>query len=176
MLAINVAGLLGSTPGTSRTYPVADLRLDLGDDLFQAEPIVGTIRLTRTNRGLFVDGHLATALVERCGRCLTAVSAPVEVELREEALPVADLETGQPVAEFAEEDALRIDEHHVLDLEVAVREAISLAEPLKVLCREACAGLCSQCGRDLNLEPHRHEREPDPRLAPLARLINQERK
>ena len=176
MLAINVAGLLGSAPGTSRRYPVADLRLDLGDDLLQAEPLVGAVRLTRTNRGLFVDGRLGTALVEYCGRCLAPVTAPVEVEVREEALPTVDLETGQPVEAPGEADALRIDQHHVLDLEPVVRDAISLAEPMKVLCREACAGLCSDCGRDLNLEPHRHEREPDPRLAPLARLVAQERK
>ena len=176
MLAINVAGLLGSTAGASRRYPVSDLRLDLGDDLLQAEPIVGSVRLTRTNRGLFVDGRLETALVERCGRCLTAVMAAVEVELREEALPTVDLESGQPFDLAGEADALRIDEHHVLDLEPAVRDAISLAEPMAVLCRAACAGLCPDCGRDLNLEPHRHEREPDPRLAPLAELLDKGRK
>ncbi len=175
MLAINVAGLLGSTAGTTRRYPVADLRLDLGDDLLQAEPIVGSVRLTRTNRGLLVDGRLATALVERCGRCLTPIVAPVEIDLREEALPTVDLESGQRLDPAQEPDVLHIDEHHVLDLEPAVRDAISLAEPMKVLCREACAGLCPDCGRDLNVEPHRHEREPDPRLAPLARLLDEER-
>ena len=175
MLAINVAGLLGSTVGTTRRYPFADLRLDLGDDLLQAEPIVGSVRLTRTNRGLLVDGRLTTALVEACGRCLTPIAAAVEIDLREEALPTVDLESGQPLDPAEEPDVLRIDEHHVLDLEPAVRDAISLAEPMKVLCREACAGLCPDCGRDLNLEPHRHEREPDPRLAPLARLLDEER-
>jgi uncharacterized protein len=53
-----------------------------------------------------------------------------------------------------------------------VRDAINLAEPMNVLCRDACLGLCPECGRDLNLEPHRHERELDPRLAPLAALTN----
>lgn len=175
MLAINVAGLLSSTPGTARRYPVADLRLDLGDDLLQAEPLVGSVRLTRTNRGLLVDGRLTTSLVERCGRCLTPVEAGVEVQLREEALPTVDLETGQAVDLSGEEAGLRIDAQHVLDLEPVVREAIVLAEPMKVLCRDACLGLCPDCGRDLNLEPHRHEREPDPRLAPLARLLEHER-
>jgi uncharacterized protein len=176
VLAINVAGLLGSTAGTARRYPVADFRLDLGDDLLQAEPIVGSVRLTRTNRGLLVDGRLATALVERCGRCLTPITSPVEIDLREEALPTVDLESGQPLDLAGEPDALRIDEHHVLDLEPAVRAAISLAEPMRVLCREDCAGLCPDCGRDLNTEPHLHEREPDPRLAPLAGLLDKGRK
>src|SRR5207247_8535948 len=110
------------------------------------------------------------------GPCLTAGMAAVEVELREQALPTVDLDTGRPLELAGETDALRIDEHHVLDLEPAVRDAIGLAEPMNVLCREACAGLCPECGRDLNVEPHDHERAPDPRLAPLARLLDQGRK
>ena len=141
----------------------------------QAEPIVGSIQLTRTNRGLLVDGRLRTSLLERCGRCLAPVTAGVEVDLREEALPTVDVESGQATDLSGEDSGLRIDAQHVLDLEPAVREAISLAEPMNVLCREACLGLCPECGRDLNLEPHRHEREPDPRLAPLARLLDRER-
>lgn len=170
MLAVNVAGLLQSAPGTTRRYPVADLHVDLGD-LLQAEPIAGTLRLTRTNRGILVDGRLKTALVERCGRCLAPVTAGVDVELHEEALPTVDIATGQQVDPTEEPDVLGIDESHVLDLGPALRDAISLAEPMTVLCREACAGLCPECGRDLNLEPHRHESGPDPRLAPLARLL-----
>jgi uncharacterized protein len=46
---------------------------------------------------------------------------------------------------------------------------------MRVLCREACAGLCPGCGRDLNEEPHLHEAEIDPRLAPLGRLLENER-
>ena len=171
VLTVNVAALLRSTPGTTRRYPVADLHLDMGGDLLQAEPIAGVVRLTRTNRGILVDGTLKTALEESCGRCLAPVVTPVEVQLREEALPTIDIETGQPVDVNEEPDALRIDDRHVLDLGQPVRDAISLAEPMTVLCRATCAGLCAVCGRDLNLEPHRHEREPDPRLAPLARLL-----
>jgi uncharacterized protein len=174
VLALNVAGLLGSTPGTTRRYPLSDVRLDFGGEL-RVEPIAGSVRLTRTNRGLLVDGRLATALVEPCGRCLTPVRAAVEVDLQEEALPTVDLDTGKPVDLVDEPDVLHIDEHHILDLEPAVRDAINLAEPMRVLCREACAGLCPECGRDLNVEPHVHEPELDPRLAPLARLLQNER-
>lgn len=174
MLAINVAGLLRATPGTTRGYPVADLRLDLGPDARLVEPLAGDVRLTRTNRGLLVDGRLGTALAERCGRCLAPVVAPITIELDEEALPSTDLVTGRLLDMAEEPDALRVDEQHVLDLEPLVRDAISLAEPMKVVCQEGCAGLCPDCGRDLNVEPHHHEREPDPRLAPLARLLDRQ--
>ena len=37
-----------------------------------------------------------------------------------------------------------------LDLREAIRQNLLLALPMKALCRENCAGLCSQCGKDLN--------------------------
>jgi uncharacterized protein len=53
-----------------------------------------------------------------------------------------------------------------------VREAISLAEPITVLCRPDCRGLCLICGADLNTDPsHQHAAdELDPRLAALVAI------
>ena len=41
----------------------------------------------------------------------------------------------------------------------------------KLLCREDCKGLCSRCGKNLNLGPCDCRKEPDPRLAALAQLL-----
>jgi hypothetical protein len=50
------------------------------------------------------------------------------------------------------------------------RDALALALPTQIVCREDCAGLCAVCGENLNRSPdHAHEREPDPRWAALAR-------
>jgi len=50
-------------------------------------------------------------------------------------------------------------------------DLVFLALPDKILCRPDCAGLCPECGRDLNLEPHVHEgEEVDPRWAALQQL------
>ena len=38
----------------------------------------------------------------------------------------------------------------VLDLSEAVRQYALLALPMKPLCQEDCAGLCPQCGANLN--------------------------
>ena len=69
-----------------------------------------------------------------------------------------------------EPEALRLDDHHELDLEPAIRDAISLAEPIAPLCRPDCPGLCRVCGPDLAADPaHAHPtRSIDPRLAVLA--------
>ncbi len=169
MLAFNVAGLMGSVPGTDRRYEIRDARLDLPDELRLASPINGRVRLSRTSRSILADADLTTALVETCSRCLKPITTPVHVELREEALPSIDLHTGLPLDTSAEPDALRIDEHHVLDLGVPVGEAISMAEPMAPLCRPDCRGLCPICGADLNDAPlHTHTDDAvDPRLSAL---------
>ncbi len=58
-----------------------------------------------------------------------------------------------------------------LDLSAWAHDAVALALPDKILCREDCAGLCPVCGKDLNREPHEHEDDDvDPRWAALADL------
>ncbi len=171
MLSYNVAGLLRATPGTVRTYPVHAEMLAIADDVRLAAPIEGEVRLSRTGRSILARAILDTSLEERCSRCLAPVVTPVRVTVDEEALPSIDLATGLPLDISGEPDALRLDDHHELDLSEPVREAISLAEPIRPLCRPDCRGLCEVCGVDLNADPeHRHgDGAPDPRLAVLAK-------
>ncbi|HTS14547.1 MAG TPA: DUF177 domain-containing protein [Candidatus Sulfotelmatobacter sp.] len=170
MLSYNVAGLLRSTPGTVRTYPIHLPTLEIAPDLRLTAPIEGELRLSRTGRSILARARLVTALAETCSRCLTPLSATVAVEVDEEALPSVDLLTGAPLDVADEPDALRLDAHHELDLSEPVREAISLAEPIHPLCRPDCRGLCATCGADLNADPahHHDDADLDPRLAALA--------
>ncbi len=175
MLSYNVAALLRSVPGTSRTYPVTVAALAIAEDLELAAPLEGEMKLSRTGRSILAHGRLHTAVAEQCSRCLTTVAAPISVEIEEEALPLLDIDSGQPLDTSTEPDALRLDEHHELDLASAVRDAISLAEPIAPLCRPDCRGLCLICGADRNQDPaHAHpDDDIDPRLAGLAALRDQ---
>jgi len=170
VLSYNVATLLRSAPGTERRYTVEAVDLDVYDDLQLAAPIAGEVRLSRTGRSILARANLSTAIEANCSRCLRPVVAPIDVEIEEVALPSIDIDTGQPIDRDAEPDALRLDEHHELALDEPVREAISLAEPIALLCRPDCRGLCPVCGSDLNnVSEHQHDEEPiDPRLADLA--------
>ena len=170
MLSYNVAALLRSAPGTTETHRVTVDDLKIADDIELTAPITGLVRLSRTGRSILARAELKTAMAGTCGRCLTPVVTAIEVELEEEALPSIDIDTGLPVDTSAEPDALRLTDHHELDLETPIREAISLAEPIAVLCRPDCRGLCPDCGVDLNDNPtHSHaDDDVDPRLAALA--------
>lgn len=167
-LAWNVAGLLSEAPGAERDHDVDEVRIDLGEDLSLAGPIEGRVRLLRTNRGIVAVANLRAALALQCGRCLRDIAHPVEVTFQEEYLPSLDLATGRPLETADEPDVARLDDHHELDLETPVREALQLAEPIAPLCRPDCPGLCVACGERLDEGTHDHpEDDVDPRLEAL---------
>jgi uncharacterized protein len=170
VLSYNVATLLRAAPGTERRYEVKPTQLTMYDDLQLAAPIAGEVRLSRTTRSILARASLSTAIEVSCSRCLKQIVAPISVEIEEEALPSIDIDTGQPVDPAEEPDVLRLDDHHELELDEPVREAISLAEPIALLCRPDCRGLCPVCGVDLNIDTdHGHPHQSiDPRLAALA--------
>ncbi len=175
MLSCNVTDLLRSAPGTSESHDITLMALPLADGLELAEPIVGRVRLTNSGRSILVRGHLETTLAEGCSRCLRPARSRVSVDLEDEALPSLDLDSGLPVDTSDGADVLRLSDHHELDLEPVIRDAISLAEPIAPLCRPDCPGLCEDCGTDMSDAPgHQHpNNEVDPRLASLAGMRDQ---
>jgi uncharacterized protein len=167
-LLFNVAGLLGDAPGADRTYEVVDARIGLPDELVLATPIAGSVRLSRTNRGILADVRLTTSLAGECARCLRPLTTPIDIRLEEEFLPSLDLTTGRPVPVDEEPEALRLTDHHEVDLEGPVRDAISLAEPIAPLDRPDCPGLCMTCGLPLDEGTHDHPDDDwDPRMEAL---------
>lgn len=168
-----MAGLLAEPAGSVRDVSVSAPPLAF-EDLVQIRDLEGDLRLTRTNRGLLVRGRLTTAIEQVCSRCLRDIQWPVDIELDEEALPIVDFASGLPVDTSAEPDALRLTDHHELDLEEEVRDGILLAEPIAPLCRDDCPGLCVVCGRELATGPHDHPDEDiDPRLEGLRRFVDE---
>jgi uncharacterized protein len=167
-LAWNVAGLLADDPGAERVLPVAGVTIDLGEDLRLADPIEGRVRLVRTNRGILAHADLRASLDLECSRCLRDVVFGVDLRLQEEYLPSLDLATGRPLPTDDEPDVARLSDHHELDLETPVREAIQLSEPIAPLCRPDCPGLCIVCGLRLDEGAHDHPADDiDPRLEAL---------
>jgi uncharacterized protein len=59
----------------------------------------------------------------------------------------------------------------LLDLTEAIRQRVLLEIPMVTLCREDCAGLCSQCGHNLNLGPCDCKPEVDTRFSVLQKLL-----
>jgi uncharacterized protein len=170
----NVAQLIKGPTGAFRQDDLeADIR-DLDDELQPVCPLVGSVTLLRTSQGILVTGKLHTRLRTECRRCLEPCDVDVELELVEEFYPtvrIADAPV-DPVPDIDRDEALQIDEHHILDLSEVVRQALWLAAPMEALCRPDCAGICPNCGGNRNLGECRCEEAPvDPRWVALQALI-----
>jgi uncharacterized protein len=94
-------------------------------------------------------------------RCLKDAAPTVAVDVREVDRPSEGEELESPYVSKEK-----------LDLAAWAHDALALAMPAKILCREDCAGLCPICAADLNEPPpgHGHEAEPDPRWQKLREL------
>jgi uncharacterized protein len=169
-MQINVSQLLKEPIGSSRNYEVNEIVDVTGDG--NGRKVQGEVRLLRTHRGILVQGGLHTEVELTCGRCLSLFHCPVMINLEEEYLPTIDIASGVPLPSSEEPGSFVIDEHHVIDLTEAMRQYTLLAIPIKPLCREDCAGLCQNCGHNLNQGPCDCPPQAiDPRWSELSKLL-----
>jgi len=150
-MQINVAQQLKGAIGSVRDYEVSGI-IDVSGD-GNAVPVQGKVYLTRTDRGILVKGVLDTEVELTCSRCLSLFSCPLTLNIEEEYFPTSDVVSGASLSPPDDPDRFTIDERHVLDLTEALRQCALLAIPMKPLCQEDCAGLCPNCGHNLNLGP-----------------------
>jgi uncharacterized protein len=167
----NVAQLMKAHVGTSLEYTLHEEDAQLDEDLKVIGPLEGHVRIRRTNQGLLVDGWVDMTLELTCSRCLAVYAQPMHVPFMEQFYPTVDILTGLALPPLAEEEIFPIDDHHLLDLTEAIRQNALVAIPMVTLCREDCAGLCSQCGHDLNLGPCDCKPEVDTRFSVLEKLL-----
>src|SRR5205814_8305163 len=135
-------------------------------------PVSGQVRLRHINQGLLVDGQVDLTVELICTRCLKTFEQELHLELDERFRPTVDVVTGVPLPAIEEDDVFPIDDHHQVDLTEPVRQHLLLAIPIATVCKEDCAGLCSQCGKDLNLGPCECEPEVDARMSVLKTLLD----
>ena len=123
-------------------------------------PVDLQLRLESVVEGVLVTGTAVVRLQGQCARCLEPIASDEEVDLQELYL--------YPDKEPDDDEASRLD-GELLDLEPLLRDTVVLDLPYTPLCRPDCAGLCPECGADLNADPeHRHDGGVDPRWAALS--------
>lgn len=162
---VNVAQQLKEPIGSVRKYTVDE---PLPPDNY---PVTGELTFLRTGNGILVSGTLHTAVKCACSRCLEPFACELTFQVEEEFFPQVDVLTGLPQAVPETAEDFTIGPDHVLDLAEAFRQDVLLATPMKAVCREDCAGLCPECGVNLNTETCKcAPAEVDPRWADLRRL------
>ena len=155
------------TPGGRLPF---DFQLDLSElDFFGQKPFAESVQVTgqvENHAGLLLmTGTCDTRLHLRCDRC----GVPMEEEMsRSFEHMLAD------ALEDEENDEIVLLDGGTLDAGAVVTDDLILEMDSVHLCRPDCKGRCFRCGANLNEEPCRCKPEPDPRMAVLAKLLEQQ--
>lgn len=152
------------TPGRSLDFRFAldlsDLEFDGRNPAVRPVAVEGEIRNTADLLELELTAR--TTLDAVCDRCGKEFLQDQETEYR--CMLAEELQ-----GEESDEIVLLVDGK--VDAGDLARTAFILGMDSKHLCSEDCKGLCPRCGADLNLGPCSCKKEPDPRLAALAKLL-----
>jgi DUF177 domain-containing protein len=125
------------------------------------ERVPADLAVTRATTGTVFALAFTARLHGPCYRCLGDAVLEVPIAARE--YQDSSPEDEQMSTPYLHDDRLEVSDWG--------RDAVALALPNKILCRPDCAGLCPECGRNLNEEPHTHEEEHgDPRWEALEAL------
>lgn len=123
--------------------------------------VAAALDVSHTTTGYSLRLRFEAELDGPCMRCLEPAERTIEVDAREVDQPGVVEDLGSEYLDGEE-----------LDLRAWARDALALALPAQIVCRDDCRGLCPVCGQNLNEagDGHFHEREPDPRWAALREL------
>jgi uncharacterized protein len=174
-MRFDVSGLLRQDVGATESHRIDRQEVVLSED-GAPETLAGTAVLLRTKDGILVTADLALTGRASCSRCLAEIDLRLDLHLEEEFLPQVNVDTGADLPPPEDAGAFLIGTDQVLDLTEAVRQYRMMALPMQPLCRADCAGLCPDCGQDLNQGPCACPRErADPRWASLADIVKEPR-
>lgn len=162
-MVIDVRPIL-HTPGKRLDFrfdlDLSDLEFDGRYPVSRPVTVEGEVRNTADLLELALTAR--TALDAVCDRCGKEFLQEKEAEFR--CMLAEELQN-------EESDEIVLLEDGKVDAGELARTAFVLGMDSKTLCSEDCKGLCPRCGADLNAGPCSCGREPDPRLAALASLL-----
>lgn len=162
MLAFEIPAQDLKLPGSKVEFRVSEVLPPIaigGEEISFCRPVDLNVVAENVEGTIVVKGKVASAVRLKCDRCLEEFVWEFELPYEE----VFSRQEAGPNPTGAAE---------AIDLEDSVISTILLDLPMKRLCREECAGLCSICGANLNRERCGCQaRDVDVRLQPLAKLL-----
>jgi DUF177 domain-containing protein len=119
------------------------------------EPLHLALQVVRDGSTVVVGGHVAAKGRMTCARCLASLTSSIEADVHE----IYHLVEGPAPFRTGDDEELHFVNRRAsrVDIAPAIREQLLLEIPIKVLCSEACRGLCPVCGVNRNEEACRCE-------------------
>ena len=169
-MQIELARLDESDGKFAHVYEPGELETD-DERVYLAAPVSVSGRVERSKGKVQVTGEVDTRVQVECDRCLKYVDLPAQTKFKLDYVTPEAYEATAP-AELTDNDlALSVFDGESIDLVVLVREQLLLTVPSRVLCNEACKGLCPICGADRNTADCKcATNEVDPRWEALREL------
>ena len=152
----------GASVSFSTSVDLSDLRYGVSYPV--SEPVLAQGIVRNTAGVLMMTGNLTTCIHGICDRCAGEFDRPINFPIQ--VVLVTELSN-----EENEDEWVFPLEGDSADLDDIVRTVFVLNLDSKLLCREDCAGLCPQCGKNLNDGPCNCRKELDPRFAALKQLL-----
>lgn len=138
---------LGGTIEVVDTLPLTEL--NVGDEHFAIrEPIHFDVRLMNGGTGIVAMGTVTAEVTATCARCLIEFPLTIEGEVDGYYVEPGNIEN---IPE--EQEVEELDTDGYIDLLPELMEALVLEAPFAPLHDEDCAGICPECGADLNTSP-----------------------
>lgn len=123
------------------------------EDIQLVEPVTLQGRMQSVSSGVLLNGWLTGRVTMPCSRCLEPAQVPLQRQFWLTLVPASnDVSEALPEQELAADDLLleTVAFDQPLEWDWILREQLLMALPPKPLCREECAGLCSECGANRN--------------------------
>jgi uncharacterized protein len=148
-LRINAGFLINAPISTSREIDFDLPAISLGNDL-NLKMLTGKVELTRTPKGILIEADFSSSIAAECVRCLDEY---------EQKLNIAFSDLYAFHSNSVTDSGLIVPEDGNIDLLPLVREYLLIEIPIKLVCREDCKGLCTECGENLNYQTCEHQAE-----------------
>ncbi len=136
--------------------------VSLPRDVVEPFQVTGAAYRGGDSEEIILEGRITGAFELECARCLARYRHSLREPFRFVLEPAGLRAPAEPEAAkalvrdgmcIADEVELGWYRGSEIQLDAVCLELIALALPVKPLCREECAGLCSRCGADRNVTP-----------------------
>ena len=125
--------------------------------VYFTRPVHVSIQATRVGETVLIGGTAKTRVRIPCSRCLEPFDLNVETDFSataaEQIPSMIDCDDADEIELAADDMGVIAYSGDSIDLRDEIAQQIIMALPFKPLCRDACKGLCSRCGVDLNKTP-----------------------
>jgi uncharacterized protein len=171
-MKINISNL----PEGVKQYELTSSPSELGLEQPFFDTVFVSVSLEKNSSQLVLSAIIEAKGKFRCDRCLEEFETTLRPKLRS-----VYVWNETESSEMSEEDIHVLGRSdNVIDLSDDVKECLLLAIPLKVVCKEDCAGLCLSCGKNLNMmrfgQCDCRPKEIDPRWNRLGDIFESLRK